>query len=832
MIKKTALLGSIVLITLLFIYCTTDESTIIGPFGNSGKYLSVANFSADKEKIYSNGDTSVVSLKVLDVNNSPAIGLRVGFSAQFGSITESDITDSSGFAFAVFISDDNTGENIITADTGIKKYTLIIDVVNYQPKYIDLFSESSRVLADGESSTIITAVLKDSVGNPMPDVTVSFSTTLGTLSPEVKLTDSTGVATTVLTSATAEGVATVTASAGIEKSIDIQLYGPAYIELSAGSLLLPADGTSFTDIVVVLKDSIGNPMPNMTVKFTTTLGTLRPEVEITDGDGMATTVLTSATAEGVATVSVSAGIEKSIDIKFQNYVPVYIELSSELPRLWADGESSTIITAVLKDSIGNPMPDMTVNFTKTLGTLSSHIVKTNGDGIATTVLTSATEEGIAIVTATSYITDSVSVEFNPYVPSTIELSASLTTILADGASTSTITAIPMDIDGTPMPNLNVLFSTTRGMLSDITSRTNQEGSAITTITSAGSPTDINAIVKMSVADDTSIYKDINVQFRGIYIDTNIDSVRMSDNGIYKAYVSARLFEDTNGNNVTSGAVFFSSPVGTMVSSLEKIDEQGNAASVFEAEVLPTNQNNIIITSELSSSSAVFSESEEFDIPGVEILINTVDDEIMGDGEGWALVKATLRESSNHKAIPLTDISWSTTLGTILGQSKTNTSGHTIDTLRIENAVGTNTNVTITANYGDNISVNDILTFIQPVNNNRLIMGFEPDTTAKDTVPCDIGNEFATRDVGISALYVNANSNPIGGQTIVFSIVPNYFAAICPTTVTVDTLNGRALVMLAYPPQNGGEIVRVWGEASDGTRGSIDVILPKDTVEVE
>lgn len=45
-----------------------------------------------------------------------------------------------------------------------------------------------------------------------------------------------------------------------------------------------------------------------------------------------------------------------------------------------------------------------------------------------------------------------------------------------------------------------------------------------------------------------------------------------------------------------------------------------------------------------------------------------------------------------------------------------------------------------------------------------------------------------------------------------------------------TDNGRALVMLAHPPQNGGEIVRVWAEAPDGTRGSIDVILPKDVEE--
>jgi len=523
MIKKIALLGGIVLLTLLFIYCTTDESTIIGPFGSADKHLSVASLSVDKPKVYSKGDSSIVSIKVLDINNSPAIGLKIDFSVQFGSITKSDITDSSGIAIATFTSDENTGENIITIDVGIKKYTIPIEVINYQP---------------------------------------------------------------------------------------------TYIELSAGSLSLLADGTS-----------------------------------------------------------------------------------------------STIVTAVLKDSVGSPMPDVTVNFTTTLGILSDQIKKTDANGVATTVLTSA-----------------------------------------------------------------------------------------------GSSSDKTAVINVYVAIDASISDDINLQFRGIAIITQIDSAKMSDNGIYEAYIRANLFEDTNGASINTGAVYFSSTVGTMNDLLVAINGQGKAFSVFKAEVLSTNQNNIVITSELSSSSEVSSVAT-FDIPGAEMLINTIDDSTMGDGEGWALVKATLREIDG-KAITKTQIGWSTTLGTIIGQSKTNTSGHTIDTLRIENSVSVNTDVTISANYGNNISASDIITFIPPINLNRLILGFEPDTTG---------------EVGITAQFVDENANPKSGQIVNFSVVPNNLASIFSPDNT-DT-NGLASVMMVYPPQNGGEIVRVWGEAPDGTKGSIDVVLP-------
>ena len=50
----------------------------------------------------------------------------MNFTADFGSITESDTTDSSGVAQATFITDEDTGENTIIADTGVKKYEIPI----------------------------------------------------------------------------------------------------------------------------------------------------------------------------------------------------------------------------------------------------------------------------------------------------------------------------------------------------------------------------------------------------------------------------------------------------------------------------------------------------------------------------------------------------------------------------------------------------------------------------------------------------------------------------------------------------------------------------------
>ncbi len=927
MIKKIALIGIIILFTLLLIYCTTDESTIIGPFGDASKYISVANFSADKTLLYSNGDTTLISIKVLDVDKTPAIGLKVDFSAQFGNITESDTTDSSGIALATFVSDENTGENIITVDTGVKKHTLTLRVVHYQPKYVEMFSDSPVLLADGQSSTKITTVLKDSVGNPMPDITVKFATTLGTLSSHIERTDDEGVATTELTSTNSDGTAIVTATSFVKDSIVVEFkqYVPFDIDISSETYTLLADGLSSTEITAIPRDDQGRTMPNIPVYFSTTNGTLSSKIVNTEADGVAKTVLTSTTTEVIAEVTATSYVARSVEIKFQKYVASYLDLSAGSPVLLADGESSTIITAVVKDSTGKKMEGETVRFSTTFGTLSSHIEVTGPEGIATVTLFSSTASVTALVIATSFVSDSVEVEFSVNVPSTIDMSASLSIILADGISTSTITAIPKDAEGKTMPGISVQFSTTLGTLSETititdadgiattvltsgttegtawvsatsstsyqvgvqfiaynpayivlslegdsessiladgkseiniiaivynsaneiipwalvdfstthgslnktTVRANQLGEAIVTLTSAGSAYSYPAVVTAGV-QGTSISNTISVKFRGISIKTHVDSVQFASGGNYKVFIRTVLIDIDDSILLENATVKFSSTIGSMEDEVQITDEFGRAFSILSAEVTGVDQSGLIITTELwFAPNEVYHSTESMVIPGVEALISTIDGEVMGDGEGWALVKATLREITG-KAITETEIAWETTLGTIIGQSKTNTSGHTIDTLRIENSVSSDTDVTITANYGDNISISDIVTFIPPIGQNRLILGFEPDTTGHGIIPCDIDTVLATRDVGISALYNRPGDND--GYTISFSVVPKNLAVICPTAVTVGAENGRAIVMMAYPPQNAGQVVRVWAEAPDGTRGSIDVILPKDEEE--
>ena len=214
-------------------------------------------------------------------------------------------------------------------------------VVHYQPKYVELIAESPMLLADGASSTKIIAVLKDSIGMPMPDVTVRFATTLGNLSSHIEITDENGEVSTELTSTTSDGIALVTATSFVTNFVEVEFkqYVPTQLEVLADDLVLLADGNDYTRIVAIPRDESGNTMINVPILFSSTLGTLSSE-EGTFGNSTfliansgntgsgAVVYLRSISDGGKSLVTASSYVTNFIEIYFQKYVPAFIELTA------------------------------------------------------------------------------------------------------------------------------------------------------------------------------------------------------------------------------------------------------------------------------------------------------------------------------------------------------------------------------------------------------------------------------------------------------------------------------------------------------------------------
>ena len=93
------------------------------------------------------------------------------------------------------------------------------------------------------------------------------------------------------------------------------------LRLSAEPTEIPADGKSKSVIVISVEDENGTPAPvpeEMTIVLETDIGLIDTPVRIPAGDTQATSILTSSTACGTATVRAKSGtgLKNDVAVRF------------------------------------------------------------------------------------------------------------------------------------------------------------------------------------------------------------------------------------------------------------------------------------------------------------------------------------------------------------------------------------------------------------------------------------------------------------------------------------------------------------------------------------
>ncbi len=186
------------------------------------------------------------------------------------------------------------------------------------------------------------------------------------------------------------------------------------LNLSANPTSITANGTSTSTITAdMTKNSAGAAsggfVPNGTsITIATTGGTVgSTSVVKTTTSGLATATLTSSTTPGPVTVSAAAPGDAtfgkaSTTVTFIPGSASTVTLTVVPSSIAANGTSTSAITAVVKDSLGNTVADGTaVTFTTSKGTIISP--RTTASGTATTTLTSSssTTSVVADITATA-----------------------------------------------------------------------------------------------------------------------------------------------------------------------------------------------------------------------------------------------------------------------------------------------------------------------------------------------------------------------------------------------------------------------------------------------
>ncbi len=285
---------------------------------------------------------------------------------------------------------------------------------------ITLSINPTRIAAQGESA-VVTAIVRKEDGTPVnPGTQVNFSTSLGTLDPEVAFTDETGVARANLTGDGRIGMAMVSATTGAAALISVEVQ----VGSLAASITLTASKTDISKspppegdeirLLALVRDDTGAPLGGVTVNFQTGTGSLgsggaaivtnelgeaRDTLLITRNNLL---VLAEPFFQVFAQTAIEGGslIEDFVDI-FISDVPVTLSFQPTPTSVFETG-GAIDLAAQVGDNLGEPLPGVLVSFFTAVGQLEFGVPReTNASGRAEDRLT-ATASQLAALGSTNF----------------------------------------------------------------------------------------------------------------------------------------------------------------------------------------------------------------------------------------------------------------------------------------------------------------------------------------------------------------------------------------------------------------------------------------------
>jgi hypothetical protein len=251
------------------------------------------------------------------------------------------------------------------------------------------------------------------------------------------------------------------------------------------------------------------------------------------------------------------------------------------------GEFSTV-EALLKDASGNPVGGFPIDFQVKNGYfeegVSPYRAALNPAGRATIHVSSSTSDTVKVWAQANNSEDSVSLVFTAY---TLTLSASPSSIVADGASTSMLTATYKDGSGNPMVGKPITFATNAGSITTAVVNTNSLGVAQTPLKSAEFATFaiVQANAAYGQAKDTVLFTASTVADVALTISPD----NVSTNG--GSAILTAIVTDVNGNMVSGASVNFRIVTGPggdeYITKPVVITQDGIAQSTLKGGSLPS-----------------------------------------------------------------------------------------------------------------------------------------------------------------------------------------------------------------------------------------------------
>lgn len=371
----------------------------------------------------------------------------------------------------------DTAHITATASGGVRGTAAIV-VGAEAPETLSVTAPAT-IPADGVARAVITATVHDTYTNPVAQFPLTVTTSIGTLdgngATRVVTTNEAGRATATLTS-TVAGSAQLTVMAGslvdTSRSIYLAPGPPTHLALDATPSSIVADGTSTTTIEAHVLDQHDNPVDvTVPVTITTDLGTFMSggtTYTETSTTGTATVVLRAGTQAGQATVrAATPDLSAELAVEFKPGPSDHVTLDVNPPAISADGASTAVLTATVRDTHENPIDtSIPITFAVGAGTLLPDSSGVTVDGIVTRTLRSSTTLGTVPITVTAAEIEEPAVGNVDFVvgpPDTAEIVLVPASPITVGVPT-TMTITVRDSVGHLVPHTPITVTTTLGTI--------------------------------------------------------------------------------------------------------------------------------------------------------------------------------------------------------------------------------------------------------------------------------------------------------------------------------------------------------------------------------
>jgi len=395
-------------------------------------------------------------------------GTIVTFSSTLGQLLSTSATTQNGSASVQLLAPTIPGIAIITASSGEAKTTATVSFLPGPPRRVEITLDPPSLVADGTSTSRVVAKVSDEFGNPVQDgttVTFSVDPQIATITPTATTTGGEAIAT--LRAGTTPGRVVITAKAGdASGQVTLVISGTtaARVELTTDKASLPADGQSTCALRAYAVDSEGNPLGDGTpvsFRIVSGPGSIRDaDLALKNGEARATyvagldpgTVILEVEITGVVartTVELLPLPASSISLAVEPN-PVRIEGTGP-----AAGTASATVRAMVRDQRGRPVADGTiVEFSTTLGTVTSAVRTKNGEAVASFV---SSDAGTALITAKSGEAQAqITLTVLPGPAASVTARVEPPSIPADGNSYAVVEALVLDIAGNPVQDGTVV----------------------------------------------------------------------------------------------------------------------------------------------------------------------------------------------------------------------------------------------------------------------------------------------------------------------------------------------------------------------------------------